>query len=159
MPKKNKVISKECIEMANKLVKAAEDIDSPRFDNVRPEIMQLLLNNGGEKTFDITTSIVKQSLQVATVGYASALLMSSGMLISNILSAANQLAFQAPTNILSGMARKTYGAKELRGFRAISDVASTFSFLGSDDAKTVTNILRYFSAGLKSGGPADPAVF
>ena len=155
MPKKNKVISKECIEMANKLVKAAEDIDSPRFDNVRPEIMQLLLNNGGEKTFDITTSIVKQGLQIATVGYASSLLLSSGMLMSNILSAANQLAFQAPTNILFGMARKPYGAKELRGFRAISDVASTFSFLASDDAKTVTNIMRYFSAGLKSGGPAD----
>lgn len=155
MPKKNKVISKECIEMANKLVKAAEDIDSPRFDNVRPEIMRLLLNNGGEKTFDVTTSIIKQNIQGAAIAYASSLLTSTGMLLSNVLSVGNILAFQIPTEILSGITRKPYGTKELRGLRAISDVASTFAFLASDDAKTITNLIRYFSAGLKSGGPAD----
>ena len=151
----NKVLSKECLEMADKLLKAAEDIDSPRFDGARPEIMRLLLNNGGEKTFDVTTSIVKQSIQGAAIAYASSLLSSSGMLLSNILSVGNVLAFQAPTDILSGITRKPYGAKELRGLRSISDVASTFAFLASDDAKTITNIMRYFSAGLKSGSPAD----
>jgi len=151
----NKVLSKECLEMADKLLKAAEDIDSPRFDGARPEIMRLLLNNGGEKTFDVTTSIVKQGIQGAAIAYASSLLSSSGMLLSNILSVGNVLAFQAPTDILSGITRKPYGAKELRGLRSISDVASTFAFLASDNAKTITNIMRYFSAGLKSGSPAD----
>ena len=141
MPKKNKVISKECIEMANKLVKAAEDIDSPRFDSVRPEIMRLLLNNGGEKTFDVTTSIIKQNIQGAAIAYASSLLTSTGMLLSNVLSVGNILAFQTPTEILSGITRKPYGTKELRGLRAISDVASTFAFLASDDAKTITNLI------------------
>jgi hypothetical protein len=151
----NKVISKECLQMADKLLKAAEDIDSPRFDSARPEIMRLLLNNGGEKTFDVSTSIIKRGIQGAAIGYASSLLTSTGMLISNILSVGNVLAFQVPTEILSGIRKVPYGLKERRGLQSISDIASSFALLASTDAKTLTNLIRYFSAGLKSGAPAD----
>jgi hypothetical protein len=151
----NKVISKECIEMANKLVKAAEDIDSPAFDNARPEIMRLLLNSGGERNFNITSSMVKAGIRGAALGFSSSLLSSSGMLISNILSVGNMLGFQIPTDILRGMRTVPYNATERRGLKAIGDVASAFSLLASADAKTTTNLIRYFMAGLKSGSPAD----
>ena len=111
----NKVISKECIEMANKLVKAAEDIDSPAFDNARPEIMRLLLNSGGERNFNITSSMVKAGIRGAALGFSSSLLSSSGMLISNILSVGNMLGFQIPTDILRGIRTIPYNATIVTG--------------------------------------------
>jgi hypothetical protein len=141
--------------MANKLVKAAEDIESPAFDNARPELMQLLLNNGGQKNFNISTSIVKAGIRGAALGFSSSLLTSTGMLISNILSVGNMLGFQIPTEIVSNITRKKYGIDQARGLRSIGDIASSFALLASTDAKTTTNLIRYFMAGLKSGSPAD----
>ena len=144
---KNKVISKECANSVNRLIAASDSLMSEEYETIRPQIIRSLLNDGGSKNFN--------TFQGLATWWTNSLLASGKMLFANVLSGANMLTFFTLNDIATGTARKVYGTNKARKLKSISDTVMTYAVLAGDNGKVLTNMARYFSAGMKTGKPAD----